>query len=416
MRFSLPHRALLAGFILTHVACGCQTRSEPVPAQAQKAPQAVVVPATEIQPLVPNATPVPTQPPVPPETVDEPPPASDLPSQPIRRFDVGPAGPATASKDGVVMITRDDQVLLARLSAAGVEPVSVNPENLVSWGRGPAVLGDFAYFISGGRLLRRRTAAAAALQVLATDARDGTRVQVARVRGKVAVAYIAKLPPDRLVARLWLEPNVNLLLSPDESSANSVSLAEDEGNLWAVSLEARTGMSSLHARVLSAPEKSRLSEDVVLWVGGTTQPMTEVHLGPSPSGLFAFLPIERDISSFGLARLALGNAPQPALVAAWMLYPNGLDPAPFDVAKVCGETFLLSVTPVDASPGARQQLQVRAFDGQKIGAALTLANSRVFTDISFAESNARVLFSYVADRKTWALLTDCAALRKLLAR
>lgn len=314
------------------------------------------------------------------------------------------------------MITRDDQVLLGRLSAVGVEPVSANPERLVSLGRGPGVLDNFAYFISGGHLLRRQINVAAAPQILAIDARDGTRVQVARVRGKVAVAYIAKLPPDRLVARLWIEPNVNLLLSPDGTSANSVSLAEDAGNLWAVSLEARTGMSPLHARLLSAPQKGSLSEDVVVWVGGTAQPMTEVYLGSSPTGLFAFLPIERDISSFGLARLALGNAPQTALAAAWTLYPNGLDPAPFCVAKVCGGTFLLSVTPVDASPGARQQLQVRAFDGKKIGAALTLANGRVFTDISFAESNARVLFAYVADRETWALLTDCAALRKLLAR
>ncbi len=311
------------------------------------------------------------------------------------------------------MTTRDDQVLLARVSAARVEPVSVAPERLVSFSPGPAVLDDFAYFISGGRLLRRPIRVVAAPQVLATDARDGTRVQVARVRGKVAVAYIAKLPPDRLVARLWIDPTVNLLLSPDGSSANSVSLAEDAGNLWVVFLEARTGMSPLHARFLSAPEKSRLSEDVVLWVGGTAQPMTEVHLGPSPRGLFAFLPIERDISSFGLARLPLGHAPQTAWAAAWTLYPNGLDPAPFDVAKVCGETFLLSATPVDASPGARQQLQVRAFDGQKIGAALTLAKGCVFTNISFAESNARVLFAYVADRKTWALLTDCAALPKL---
>lgn len=374
------------------------------------------MPARESQPLVPKASPVPTQTPVAPEPVEEPPPASDLPSQHIRRFDVGPGGPATASKDGVVMITRDDQVLLARLSAAGVEPVSANPERSVSLGRGPAVLDNFAYFISGGRLLRRHITVAAAPQILATDARDGTRVRVARVRGKLAAAYIAKLPPDRLVARLWIEPNANLLLSPEGTSANSVSLAEYGGNLWAVSLEARTGMSSLHARLLSAPEKGGLSEDVVLWVGGTAQPMTEVHLGPSPTGLFAFLPIERDISSFGLVRLALGNAPQTALAAAWTLYPNGLDPAPFDVAKVCGGTFLLSVTPVDAQPGAPQQLQVRAFDGQKIGAALTLANGRVFTDISFAESNTRVLFAYVADRETWALLTDCAVLRKLLAR
>ncbi|MDX2053191.1 MAG: hypothetical protein SFV15_12410 [Polyangiaceae bacterium] len=352
------------------------------------------------------------------EAVDEPSRAVELPLKGTRLFEVGPAGPATAAKEGVVMVTVEERVLLAKLTGNTLSSIAEPKENFVSIGRGPAVVDGMAYWVSSGRLLRARVASRSAPEVLATDARNGTRVQVVRYRGQLLVAYIGKIAgTDGLVARLWTEKSGNLLLSPDGSTANTVSIAESGERVWVVYLESRTGMSPLHARLVSgAGNKVELGPDVVVWVSGTAQPMTEVHLGNSPKGLFAFVPIERDSSTFGLARLALGDAPTTTTPLSWTLYANGLDPAPFAVAKVCGVNFLLTVLPVDDAPRSPEQLQLRSFDGSELGGAFTLANARVFSNVSFAENAGKVLFSYVADRETWALLADCATLAKLHQR
>ncbi|HYP87798.1 MAG TPA: hypothetical protein VEQ59_06585, partial [Polyangiaceae bacterium] len=102
--------------------------------------------------------------------------------------DVGPAAPAAAFAHGVVLITRDDELAISRLTAApskSKKPVAGAFEELARgrqdfWpvARGPAVSATHAYWVSKGRVVRRALAGGE-LEVLATDARDGTRVAVA---------------------------------------------------------------------------------------------------------------------------------------------------------------------------------------------------------------------------------------------
>lgn len=407
----LPHRVSVGLASALLLACSCRSPADaPAPEIVQPKPPVAAPDAASPQAvaMAPAARPEAT------EAVDAPLPTIELSPGKTRLFDLGPAGPATATRDGVVMVTRDERVLVAKLTSRDVLPIGEATESFFAFGRGPAVLEGFAYWVSKGRLVRRRIGAPSSLEVLAVDARDGTRVQAVRYHGRAAVAYIGKLESDRLVARVWLEGAGNLLLSPAGSSANSVALAEFGGRLWAVFLEARTGMSSLHAlRFTFGKGAPTIEEDVVVWVGGTAQPLTEVQLALTQQSLLALLPIERDISTFGLARLALGRAPSVGQLPAWTLYPNGLEPAPLAVARACGESLLALVMPVDARPRASGDLQLRVLDGEGVGGALSVAHARVFANVSLVAANGRVLVSYVADRRTWALLVACSDLKKL---
>src|SRR5687768_16301591 len=70
--------------------------------------------------------------------------------------EIGPAGPATASPDGVVLLTKDDRLFVSRASGGKFPPVGEPASGLAALGRGPAVAGDGAYWVSRGRLVRSK--------------------------------------------------------------------------------------------------------------------------------------------------------------------------------------------------------------------------------------------------------------------
>src|SRR5690606_6868504 len=114
------------------------------------------------------------------------------------------------------------------------------------------------------------------LEVLAEDARVGTRASAlsAFIGGKKRdwVAYIA-LPLAKngpLRAKLWHGNDRHLELTPPSGSALSVSLVLLNDEARAYSLEARTGMSTVHSRrIVASDPLPALGEDQVEWVGGS---------------------------------------------------------------------------------------------------------------------------------------------------
>jgi len=208
--------------------------------------------------------------------------------------DVGPAGPATAGAQGVVMVSRDGAVAVAKLDAAKlahakqrpiatpIAPVEQSAAAFVALARGPALQGGYAYWIRGGKLLRHALDGGDKPEVLASDARDGTRVASAPDGKPPAVAYIAHAPGG-LRARLWVQGGGSVDLSPEAAGANSIALARTDGKLVAMSLAGRTAMSPVHARTITFDgNKPKLGKDVVVWVGGASQPLTELSAIASP--------------------------------------------------------------------------------------------------------------------------------------
>jgi hypothetical protein len=328
--------------------------------------------------------------------------------------EVGPAAPASASSRGVVLVNRSDEIELARLEAKSkLGRVKSEASAFRSFARGPAIAGDFAYWVSSGRLVRRRIDSGP-LETLAEDARDGTRVAADVVGGpklgRAAAAYLARSddPEGPVTARLWVEGRGSFNLTPFGAAASSVTLVTTNGGAIALSLEGRTGMTPVHARALSVSGSvPRLEEDVVAWVAGPAQSLTEVIGTQSASGeVWAFVPLERDITRFGLAQIRVGQAPKMEAPVIWRAYPNGVDPAPAAASRACGGAVLYAV-PAEARPRAPQELRLARLGGEGLGPAQVIARGSAFSNVSLAEAEGGLLVAYVADHRTWGLVTAC---------
>lgn len=328
--------------------------------------------------------------------------------------DVGPAAPASAFSQGVVLITRSDELSLAKLQqppskskkpAPGtIEPTRRGSEDFWSVARGPAVSATHAYWVSKGRVVRRALSGGE-LEVLASDARDGTRVAVAG--SPDAVAYITR-PVGKLdsVAKLRLADGRSIDLTPEGAAASSVSLARAGDDLIASSIDGRSGMTPVHARRYRS-KSGTLDPDVVVWVAGATQGMTELKSVADASGSWLFMPVEKDSTHFGLATLALGGEVKMDPPLRWRTYENGLDRAPATGAVMCGAAVTAYVRPADARPTSNQELVMSELTLAETASSEVLATARGFADVSLYPLPEGAMLAYVADRRTWARLIRC---------
>jgi hypothetical protein len=288
----------------------------------------------------------------------------------------------------------------------------VDPAALVALEHGPVVAGGHTYFVQNGHLLRRKLPDGA-IEDLASDARSYTRVAVPdRLHADLpmVVGYIARHPTERetLLAKLWIEGQPNLQLTPEGSAGNSVTIGMIRGGYVAISLESRTGMSPLHARrVVFERGRAELGPDVVPWIAGTAQPLTEIYSVSDHGALWAILPIERDATHFGLARIHVGEYPQMDAQVHWREYPNGLDPAVVATGHLCKEPVVVYARPSSAAPRATQELHLSGIGEAGLGPSVVLATSRAFADASLAGLDDGALVVYVADRRTWARRLRC---------
>lgn len=325
--------------------------------------------------------------------------------------DVGPGGPASAAREGVVLVTKDDRVLLAaRAPGSKPELTKIAPidEPAPSFGllaKPPSVAGGHAYWVSQGRLVRRALAGGE-LELLRDDARLATRTAAAEIGGKAAVAYLGRPDAEGTShARLWIDGAPPLDLTPDGAGASSVALTQHGNGLLAVVIDGRTAMTPVHARRISFDGKqARLSEDVVVWVAGSAQAFTEIVAGSSRGRAFAHVPIERDATHFGLASVDLGNEPHLDSEVSFIDYPNGIDLAPTAAAELCGRPYVVFARPASPVPRAPQELVLAEAGGEQ---TLALADSRGFVSVSLAALPGGGLVTYVADGRTWARGLAC---------
>lgn len=339
--------------------------------------------------------------------------------------DIGPAAPVSACTRGAVFVTTSDELRLAKLGKLGRgdkpthTPVAPLPSSRDDFtlARGPAVAGEDVYWISGRQLLHRSLQGAhGSAQPLANDAVPGTRVAVPTAGGPQlptlprALAYIARSAegPPRRVAKLWIEGHAPLLLTPDGAAASSVGLVRDAQGLVAWSIEGRTGMTPVHSRAIrfgkAGPE---LQEDRVVWVGGASQPFTElIPLGAKDQQQRVALPLERDVTRFGLLQLSLEREQSQAR-SRWALYPNGLDPAPVAGGSLCGEQVVAVVMPQSAQGATPQRLEIISAEDNTTP-ALVASFAQRFFDVSLQSlGDAGALLVSVADRRTWAVTVRC---------
>lgn len=333
---------------------------------------------------------------------------------------IGPAGAMTADASSIVMIDRNDQIHVSkRLSLSNAPhadlahfsgvPGNVNSYNAVA--RGPLLLRGKAYWVSDGKLVRRAVDNSTPLEILARDARNGTRVAGSDVPGAPAHAiYVTKpitddAPPH---AKLWVEGGETVALSPEGAGASSVTSANTGEDLFAVYIDARSAMTPLHGRrVRFKNGKAELAPDVVMWVGASSQTLSEVFAATTPYGVRAFIPIERDISHFGLVMLELGAEPKMDPKSVYRGYPNGIDVAPVASAAFCGTAFVAYVRPATATPDSGEVLELAEISEAGLGPAEQVGKARGISNISLGAASNSAVLAYVADWETYATTIRC---------
>ncbi len=328
--------------------------------------------------------------------------------------DIGPAGPAAAFAKGVVMITRDNELVTSRLlqppskskkpAAGAFADIGRGSQAFFAVARGPAVSETHAYWISKGRLVRRAFSGGE-LEVLSTDAREGTRVAV--VGPPDVVAYITEpVGKQDSLARLRLSDGRKLDLTPEGAAASSVSLSRVGEDVIASYIDGRSGMTPVHARKLRS-KTGALDPDVVVWVSGATQGMTEITSVGTADRSWLMLPVERDAVHFGLATMAVDKDPKMDPPLRWRTYENGLDRSPVASGVLCGEPTALYVRPENATPDANQELVISSLSLEETASSEPLATARGFADVSLYPVPEGGILAYVADRRTWARLIRC---------
>ncbi len=357
------------------------------------------------------------------------PPRRDAPWIADTPVEIAPPAQATATARGVVLNTRDGEIVVSRLGrlsrspSPGKTPLDEIPLSSGDFGLGfgPSVTSDSVYWISHGSLVRRAFPAHGAtgpLEVLARDAFDGTRVATPiPVPGKTLspipkmVAYVVRPEKDDgpLLAKLWMEGQPAQLLTAEGNSTHGVGLVQTDDGVLALSVQARMAMTPVHARRIRFPGGGQplLGDDVVVWVGGGIQPLTEMTLLPTETNLVGLIPHERSMSEFGIARLDIGLLPTMDTKASWILYPNGIDPAPVAAGRLCGEPVFLYAQPVTPAPDSPQELVVRALEGASGARSLRVASGKVFYFASIAEAPGGALAAWVTDRVTAACTVRC---------
>ncbi len=335
--------------------------------------------------------------------------------------EIGPAGQMTANERGVVMLDRADELQLAkRLPGSGnaaserarFSAVRGGPNDFFAVARGPLLLRGQAYWVRDGKLVRRAQDNSTPIQLLASDARNGTRVVGADLADAPRHAIYISNPvsddaPPR--AKLWIEGGETLVLSPEGAGASSIAVAITGRDLFVVAIDARSAMTPMHGRrVHFAGGKAELGPDVVMWVGSTSQMLSEVFAATTPYGVRAFLPIERDVSHFGLVMLELGSEPHMDPKTVWRGYPNGLDTAPVASASFCGTAFVVYARPETPQPEARQLLELAEISESGLGPAQTIANASGFANVSLAAATTSAVLAYVADSRTLDTTLRCS--------
>lgn len=412
-------RAVVTG-ILGLALGGCDSHPPPPEAAAQAKPRpkpSAVHPAPEA-PDVDEDPPTQTSKPQAPKPLAE----NEKDDKPVQNSsyvldglnDIGPAAPAAAFAHGVVMVTRTDELVISRLrlppskskkpAPGALETTPHGAQEFWSVARGPALSATHAYWVSKGRVVRRALAGGE-LEVLTNDARDGTRVAV--TSDPDIVAYITQpVGKQDSLARLRLPDGRKLDLTPEGAAASSVSLTRSGEDVIASYIDGRSGMTPVHARKLH-PKSGALDPDVVVWVSGATQGMTEIVSVGTDQGSWLMLPVERDASHFGLASLALARDPKMDPPLRWRTYENGLDRSPTAAAMLCGAATVIYVRPADARPSANQELVLSTLTLDETASSEPLATARGFADVSLWAIPEGAVLAYVADRRTWARLIRC---------
>jgi hypothetical protein len=193
--------------------------------------------------------------------------------------------------------------------------------------------------------------------------RVGTHVAAAPLAiVHTVVGYLAsRQTTEGWVSEAWMivDDDAPVRISEDGSGATSLAFAPRGPTVIALTVDARTALTAMHARTVTFEGRATLGEDVVAFIGGPGDRRTRaaLALGDNCPG-WSLLPISKDVGQFGLALVRLDDPPRLDEPVQWSLYPNGLDPAPLAAAIGGGHAWVARVRPRSSEPGSARVLEV----------------------------------------------------------
>jgi hypothetical protein len=157
-------------------------------------------------------------------------------------------------------------------------------------------------------------------------------------------------------------------------------LAVRPAGLIALSLDARSALTAVHARTIAYGRTVQLGEDVVVFVGGPfgEEARAAFALPPEGSG-WALLPGPKDIRQFGVAAVLIDEPPRLDEPVIWSIYPNGLEPAPIAVAPGAGRLWTVRARPHGPDPASPIDIETGylSVDGSFVSLDAFAATGRV---------------------------------------
>ncbi|MGD0678328.1 MAG: hypothetical protein ABSC94_23205 [Polyangiaceae bacterium] len=246
------------------------------------------------------------------------------------------------------------------------------------------------------------------------SSRKGSRISACTFGpAHAAFAYMAsRATSEGWVSEAWLgvddEPPVRI--SEDGSGATAVTLAPRGESIMALMIDARAALTAMHARPLTYDASLHLGEDAVIFVGGPGDRGTAGALAaPRRGPAWALLPTSEDVGHFGVAIVQMHDPPQVDEPVSWLLYPNGLDPAPIATAWGRERIWVGLIRPSAPQPKAPRILEIgdlrQGASFRSIGVISTHSSP---SDVSLAiDSHAALWVAWVDAAGSWVERLAC---------
>jgi hypothetical protein len=253
---------------------------------------------------------------------------------------------------------------------------------------------------------------------IVANSRPQSRIAAATLAGThIALAYLAsRQTSEGWVSEAWLAVDEErpVRVSEDGSGATALALAPRGSQLLALMVDARTALTAMHARLIAYGAPLHVGEDAVVFVGGPGDRRTRAALAAPTSGAaWSFLPIARDVGSFGLAVVKLDEPPHVDEPVVWSMYPNGLDPAPIAAASGFAAsspmTWVARVRPQVAEPSSPRMLELGrvAQDGAFVPGHVVATTGNA-TDVALATDRFGALWlAWVDGAGSWLERLSC---------
>ncbi len=275
----------------------------------------------------------------------------------------------------------------------------------------PCALTDKSVFCMDAAGAVHRTDAKTGAGKVVAQARAGTRLGAATVKGHDALAFLRDRKTSEgttMEAWLWTDDDKTQRLSDDGSGATFTTMAQRGEGALVVMLDARSAMTPVHARSLSFKDSIVVGGDAVVFLGGGAEPDTRAALTVPKSGpAYALLPISHDVS-FGLAIARIDGEPKTDEPVIWSDYKNGLDPAPIVGSIGAASSYVARVVPIDVKVDSPRVIELgRVDDKGAFQSYGSIAAHGKPTEVALAMDGAELVVAYTDSQGSWLERRSC---------